>query len=145
MNQEQVTTENTEEKAAEVTASSEMTGQTQEAEQGATGAGHGQRRGRERQRLHLLLAFGTRTSHRPLSERNPSGQPHGKGTLPEAQRSDARTAGAVEEVERRGSLRGRNSGRKSFGMDTETERRNQRTGRSQLCRTTGKEHEVRAC
>ena len=30
MNQEQVTTENTEEKAAEVTASSEMTGQTQE-------------------------------------------------------------------------------------------------------------------
>ena len=31
MNQEQVTTENTEEKAAEVTASSEMAGQTQEA------------------------------------------------------------------------------------------------------------------
>ena len=30
MNQEQVTTENTEEKAAEVTTSSEMTGQTQE-------------------------------------------------------------------------------------------------------------------
>ena len=30
MNQEQVTTENTEEKAAEVTESSEMTGQTQE-------------------------------------------------------------------------------------------------------------------
>lgn len=31
MNQEQVTAENTEEKAAEVTASSEMAGQTQEA------------------------------------------------------------------------------------------------------------------
>lgn len=99
----------------------------------------------KRHRFHLVLTFGTGTSHRPISQRNTGRQPYGKRAFSETLCSNSRTAGTAQEMERRSRRKRRNTRRNGTCLDIAAERCNQRIGRSQLYRPAGKEHEVCAC
>lgn len=100
---------------------------------------HLQRKGEE------WRVFGTGTSHRPISQRNTGRQPYGKRAFSETLCSNPRTAGTAQEMERRSRRKRRNTRRNGTCLDIAAERCNQRIGRSQLYRPTGKEYEVCAC